>query len=203
MQSPQNELQRRAQAVEFAKQYLEQKPVYLDTETTGIDANSEIVEITIVDHTGEILLDTLVKPQRRIPPEVIKIHGITNEMVADAPTWPVLWPTIRSMLVGKLIGAYNSEFDMRMIQRTDTLYQLPWKENLQDFCIMKLFAQFIGQWDPRRRGYRYFKLEQAGRTCKINIPNSHRSVDDTLLARAVHLCMANYKLPPAAMKDLK
>jgi DNA polymerase-3 subunit epsilon len=203
MLSQQNEIQRRAQAVEFAKQYLAQNPVYLDTETTGIDAGSEIVEITIIDHRGEILLDTLVKPQKKIPAEVTKLHGITNEMVKSAPTWPVLWPTIRGLLVGKLIGAYNSEFDMRMIQRTHMQYQLPWKENFQDFCIMKLFAQFIGQWDPRRRGYRYFKLEQAGKTCKINIPNSHHAVDDTRLARAVHLCMANYKLPPEATKDLK
>ncbi|MBI9048316.1 MAG: 3'-5' exonuclease [Anaerolineaceae bacterium] len=201
MFSPQNELQRRAQAVAFAKEYLSQQPVYLDTETTGLDSSSEIVEITILDHSGETLLDSLVKPLKPIPADATKIHGISNDMVNTAPTWPVLWPTIRSVLVGKLIGAYNAEFDMRMIQRTHMHYQLPWKENFQDFCIMKLFAQFIGQWDARRKGYRYFRLEQAGKTCKINIPNSHRAIDDTRLARAVHLCMANYKIPPT--KDIK
>ncbi|WP_374188802.1 exonuclease domain-containing protein, partial [Shewanella morhuae] len=47
---------------------------------------SEIVEISIIDAvSGEILLDTLVKPVGVIPDDVIAIHGITNEMVADAP----------------------------------------------------------------------------------------------------------------------
>ena len=195
MFSPQNELQRRAQAVQFAKEYLSHQPVYLDTETTGLDSTAEIIEITVVDHNGDTLLDSLVKPLRPIPADATKIHHITNEMVQNAPTWPVLWPTLRSVLIGKWLGIYNAEFDMRMLQQTHHLYQLPWKDNFQNFCIMKLFAQFIGQWDPRRRGYKYFRLEQAGATCKINIPNSHRAVDDTRLARAVHLCMANYKLP--------
>jgi DNA polymerase III subunit epsilon len=195
MFSAQNDLQRRTQAVNFAREYLSHNPVYLDTETTGLDSSAEIVEITIIDHTGEVLFDSLVKPRKTIPADVINIHHITNEMVQSAPTWPVLWPTIRSILVGKWLGIYNADFDLRMMQQTHQQYQLPWKENFQNFCIMKLYAQFIGEWDTKRRSYRYFRLEQAGQICKINIPNSHRAVDDTKLARAVHLCMANYKLP--------
>ena len=199
MFSPQNELQRRTQAVNFAKEYLEKKPVYLDTETTGLDNSAEIIEISIIDHTGTVLLDSLIKPLKPIPTAATAIHHITNEMVQTAPTWPVLWPTIRNHLVGSLIGIYNSDFDIKMIRQTHQKYQ-PWRENLQNFCIMKLFAQFIGQWDPNRKSYRYFRLEQAGQTCKINIPNSHRALDDTKLARAVHLCMANYKLPAVQNK---
>ncbi len=200
MFSPQNELQRRTQAVQFAKDYLEQKPVYLDTETTGLDSSAEIIEISIIDHTGMVLLDSLVKPLKPIPAEATDIHHISNEMVQSAPTWPVIWPAVRACLVGSLVGIYNSDFDMKMLQQTHQKYQ-PWRENFQNFCVMKLFAQFIGQWDPKRKSYRYFRLEQAGQTCKINIPNSHRALDDTKLARAVHLCMANYKLPPVQGKE--
>jgi DNA polymerase III epsilon subunit-like protein len=195
MYSPQNEIQRRTQAVTFAKEYLGKQPLYLDTETTGLDSSAEIIEISILDYNGAVLLDSLIKPLNPIPADATKIHHITNEMVQSAPTWPVLWPTIRSLLVGSLIGIYNADFDMKMLQQTHHKYQLPWRDSFQNFCIMKLFSQFIGQWDPNRRSYRYFRLEQAGQTCKINIPNSHRAIDDTKLARAVHLCMANYKIP--------
>ena len=59
----------------------------LDTETTGLYDDAEIVEISIIDENGGVLLDTLVKPLKPIPAEATAIHGITNEMVATAPTW--------------------------------------------------------------------------------------------------------------------
>ena len=39
----------------------------MDTETTGLDEQSEIVEISLIDSDGTVLLDTLVKPLERIP----------------------------------------------------------------------------------------------------------------------------------------
>lgn len=64
--------------------------VILDVETTGLDKYAEIVEISIIDEQGHILLNTLVKPLEPIPDDVIAIHGITNEMVASAPSWAYL-----------------------------------------------------------------------------------------------------------------
>ena len=63
--------------------------VFLDTETTGLDPDhDELLEIAIVDDSGEVLLDTLIKPSTNNPvwPEAEAIHGIAPEMVADAPT---------------------------------------------------------------------------------------------------------------------
>lgn len=60
--------------------------VILDTETLGLSNHAEICEISVIDaETGVPLLDTLIKPHHPIPNDVIKIHGITNEMVVDAP----------------------------------------------------------------------------------------------------------------------
>ncbi|WP_162871171.1 3'-5' exonuclease, partial [Klebsiella pneumoniae] len=61
--------------------------VIIDTETTGLKDFDEIIEITIINMRGEILLNSLVKPSRLIPPGVTEINNITNEMVADAPSW--------------------------------------------------------------------------------------------------------------------
>lgn len=182
----------RQQAIYIAQQRLKQKPVYIDTETTGLDRQAEIVEIAIVDHNGTVLLDELVKPLHMpIPASATAIHHISNQAVENAKTWPVLWPTVRSILFGRVIGFYNEEFDMRMIQQTHAGYGLPWRESLQTFCIMKLYAQFAGQWDPRRRSYQYHSLENAGRQCQIPLTNSHRAADDTLLTRALLHYMAD------------
>lgn len=187
-----NKLSPRQQAVYIAKQRLAQKPVYIDTETTGLDRQAEIVEIAIIDHDGSILFDELIKPIRPIPSGAAAVHHITNEMIATAKSWAVHWPTIRSILFGRVIGFYNEEFDMRMIRQTHTNVGFPWKENFQTFCVMKLYAQFAGQIDPRRRTYKYHKLEAAGRACGIPLPNTHRAADDTLLTRALLEYMANY-----------
>jgi DNA polymerase-3 subunit epsilon len=183
----------RQQAVYIAQQRVNQEPVYIDTETTGLDRSAEIIEIAIVDHDGSILFDELVKPLRPIPSSATAIHHITNEMVANAKSWAVLWPTIRSILFGRVIGFYNEEYDMRMIQQTHQNFGLAWKENFQTFCVMKLYAQFVGQWDPRRRSYKYHRLEDAGRESRIPLPNSHRAADDTLLTRALLHYIANYQ----------
>jgi DNA polymerase III subunit epsilon len=179
-------------AVQTARQVLEQKPVYIDTETTGVDKNAEIVEISIVNHDGTVIFESLIRPQQPIPPEVIAIHHITNEMVLGKPTWPAIWPTIRSYILGRIVATYNADFDLRMMQQSFTRYKLPWKENLKMFCVMKLYAEFRGEWDSRRGGYRYFTLERAGADSRISLPNSHRASDDSLLARSLLHYMASF-----------
>ena len=66
-------------AYELALQWLANECMIFDTETAGLGDTDEICEICIINHRGETLLDTLVKPQQRIPDEVIAIHGITND----------------------------------------------------------------------------------------------------------------------------
>jgi len=45
----------RQKTIELARQMVEAKPVYLDTETTGLNKTDEIVEIAVVDWDGSIL----------------------------------------------------------------------------------------------------------------------------------------------------
>jgi DNA polymerase-3 subunit epsilon len=86
--------------------------VILDTETTGLD-DAEIVEIAIIDRVGEILLDTLIKRSIPIPAEVTEIHGVSDAMVADAPTFHEVYSRIHAVLKDKLLLIYNSAFDIK------------------------------------------------------------------------------------------
>ncbi len=177
-------------AIQTARQILTQYPVYLDTETTGLSNSAEIVEVGIVDHDGAILFESLVRPARPIPLEVIAIHKIDNQMVQGSRAWPTIWPVVREIVLNRTIATYNADYDLRILQNSLTQYGLAWKENLKMFCIMKLYAQFRSEWDPRRGSYRYFSLEEAGRSSGLSLPNAHRAIADTLLARDLLLYIA-------------
>lgn len=180
----------REKAIQTALRWIEQRPVYIDTETTGLDNSDEIVEISIVDTDGKQLYTSLVKPSRPIPQESVRIHGISNEMVAVAQNWPILWPTIRNYLFGHILAAYNAPFDLRMMQQSHARYRLPWRENLNLVDVLTLYSDFRGVWNPARGSMRYFKLEEAGQFFNITLPNAHRSTADSLLTRAVLHCIA-------------
>lgn len=174
----------RQSAIDEARRLLTQKPIYLDTETTGLDNRAEIVEIAILDHDGLPLFESLVKPRYPIPADAARIHGISNAAVSSAPTWKDLWPQIEPILQGRTVGIYNADFDRRMLAQSHHIAQLLWpKDALTSFCIMQLYARYYGE--RSHGGFRWQSLEKAGRQCHLNLPNSHRAADDARLARAV------------------
>jgi DNA polymerase-3 subunit epsilon len=178
--------QSRIQAIQIAKAKVTGGPIYLDTETTGLGPTDQVVEIAILDPEGDPLVDDLVRPTISIPPDAVAIHGITDEMVREAPSWPDLWPTISPILKGREIAIYNADFDLRLMKQSHQAYQMPWDVQARDFfCIMQLYAQFYGLWNPSYRSFRWQSLENAGHQCGIPLPNTHRAKDDTELARAV------------------
>ena len=171
---------RRMLAIKNAREYLAVRPVFLDTETTGLGIGAEIIEISVVDHDGTILFDSLVKPARLIPLDAIQIHGITNEMVRDAHLWKDVWQSLKQILNGRYIGIYNAEFDLKMVRQSHQIYNLPWDFPAgRVFDVMKLYSDYSGS-------RRWVSLDVAGRQCGIStLTNAHRARQDTLLLRAV------------------
>ncbi len=175
----------RQRSIETAQAVLQKNPVYLDTETTGLGNSDEIIEISIIADDGSVLLETLIKPTQPIPPGASAIHGIYDEDVKSARPWPIVWPEVRAALFGRMIVIYNAEYDLRLLQQTHTRYRLPWKDRFNTFDLLKLYSEYRGEWDAKRRSYRYISLDAAGKQCGIELPNAHRSTADTQLTRAV------------------
>ncbi len=175
------------QAIRHAQEIIAEGPVYLDTETTGMGKHDTVIEIAVLDDDGSTLVDTLVQPRGPIPEESIRIHGITDNAVNDAPTWPDVWEDIERSLRGRTVAIYNVEFDLRMMKQTHTQHWMKWElppgTKLVD--VMELYSQYHGQWDPIRKGFRYLSLAQAGKQSGIPLPNTHRAKDDCLLTRAL------------------
>ncbi len=182
-------------AIRKAKEWLERKPVYLDTETTGLGNDAEIVEIAIVDSEGATVLNTLVRPKGEVPADAVKVHGISAAMLKSQPTWAEVWPRVRAALSNKLVLIYNAEYDIRLMRQTSALYGIEFDiPGMEVGDLLELYSEFKGVrgQDGQMRRWR---LEQVGQELRIPIPNSHRALDDTLLARAVHLKIASEPMP--------
>jgi DNA polymerase-3 subunit epsilon len=93
---------------------------FLDLETTGVNlASDRIVELAIVKvmpDGSDIRKRRLINPQMPIPAEVSAIHGITNEMVKEAPLFRDIANDIRQFLDNCDLAGYNSNrFDWPML----------------------------------------------------------------------------------------
>lgn len=178
---------------QLAKNWLKSNCLILDTETTGLGNDAEIVEITLLDTTGEILLNTLVKPRGPIPPEATAIHGITNEMVADAPSWIKVCSKFYHLISGRKVVIYNSDYDTRLLEQTNAANWIvgPCSVEQPVFeCAMLAYAEFYGQ-KSDRGGYRWQKLTAAAEQQGVKIEGTaHRALSDCLTTLGVIKAMA-------------
>ena len=93
---------------------------FIDLETTGTNVSSDrIVEIAIVKINldgAKIVKRKLVNPEMKIPLESTAIHGITDEMVKDAPTFKSIANEIKQFIEASDLGGFNSNrFDIPIL----------------------------------------------------------------------------------------
>ena len=174
----------RVRAVRWAKEILAQDNwTILDTETTGL-GDAEIVEIAIIDNCADTLLDTLIKPTIPIPAEATAIHGISNEMVKDAPSFPDVFLQISSVLEGKQVLIYNADFDIGVLHYCRKLHKLDEQLNLDErsHCIMEWYAQWCGNWSGYWKSYRWQPLNGGHRAlgdCKAALECIQEMAEDS------------------------
>ena len=88
----------------------------VDVETTGMHASGDdrITEIAVVVVQGtqrRVVVDTLVNPGRPIPAMITAITGISDAMVADAPSFDEVADEVAGALAGRVFVAHNARFD--------------------------------------------------------------------------------------------
>jgi len=95
------------------------KFIFVDTETTGLNPRSaRICEIAAVTSVGfeEIRpYSQLINPEQLIPAEVSVIHGITDDMVRDAPSFRDIAHEVLDMFEDAVLVGHNVRFDISFI----------------------------------------------------------------------------------------
>lgn len=149
---------------------------FFDLETTGVNVvKDRIVEISIlkVYPNGNKESKTwLVNPEREIPQEVIEIHGISNERVANEPTFKQLAPKVYEMIKDSDLGGYNSnKFDIPVLAEEFLRADI-------DFDMKKKLAVDVQNIFHRKEqrtlsaAYQFY--------CDKNLENAHSAEADTL-----------------------
>nr|MDA8107844.1 3'-5' exonuclease [Betaproteobacteria bacterium] len=93
----------------------------VDLETTGANAaRDRITEIAVIEvEAGKLSGEwsTLVNPETPIPPAIQALTGITNDMVAGAPTFGQLADALSERLAGRVLVAHNARFDYGFLRQ--------------------------------------------------------------------------------------
>ncbi|MBQ7153489.1 MAG: 3'-5' exonuclease [Clostridia bacterium] len=127
-----------------------EKVLFFDLELTGVYDRDEVISISIVDGNGRVIMDTLVKPTHTKKwKRTEKIHGITPDMVQDAPYLSELTPRLKEIFAAadNLI-AFGVSTDYSHIKYIyDTEAEREWlKEKTR--CCSKEYVRYIQEHYP-------------------------------------------------------
>lgn len=93
--------------------------VFIDVETTGLNPSDDaIVQISAVRYFGEKAVDginTYINPGKPIPASSTRIHGITNDMVRNAPAIQSVFEPFMELIRDAVVVGYNTVFDLNFL----------------------------------------------------------------------------------------
>lgn len=199
--------------VEQAREWLaDPDAIALDTETNEL--YGEILSIACVEvASGKVLLDKLIRPQEEIDetpwrweetewegrqvPTAFGIHGISNEMVKDAPSFAEVWSDIRQAIEGKRLLIFNASYDMSCL-RGDLVRHLfdPSGVKGSAECVMRWYAANHGEWSRKYRDYKFVSLVQAcgEQGVTVDMP-AHHALGDCMRVRELLRAIAAKHAP--------
>lgn len=154
--------------------------VVVDTETTGLGAADEVIEIAAVAADGSVLLQSLVRPKAaRIQPGAQRVHGLCAADLSAAPRWPDVVAQLLPELNGRRILAWNAPFDERLVVQTSRAWRIP--HDLPPFeCAMRAYARCRGV------GHGAMGLQRAAQVEGVMAgAQAHRGAEDARLVVAL------------------
>lgn len=146
----------------------------IDLETTGLDPTfDEIIEVGAIRVRNGDVTDTfssLVKPEKEVDAFITEITGITNEMLADAPSISEIFPDFLSFVSNDIIVGHNVNFDINFVYDTNSkLYNQYFSNSFTD--TLRLSRRLLPELEHHR-------LKDLINHFEIDIERQHRSLDD-------------------------
>lgn len=164
----------------------------VDVETSGLSMTSRVVEVGAVKFrlSGECYeFQNLVNPCEPISRGATDIHGITDDMVANAPRFPDVLPALLNFMRGGVFVAHNAPFDVKMIgnELARMRFVVPTHPVV---CTVRLARLRI-------QGLPNYRLATLADHLGIDVTNLHNALPDAHAAREVFVEGVN-GLPPSS-----
>lgn len=148
--------------------------VICDIEATGLDAESDLIEIALITYEDDKIIeiyDTLINPLRPISEYISNLTQISNRELQDAPKFYEVADAIRLRLEGAVFVSHNTEFDLGLLRRK---YQEMGQElRVKNFCTLKVAQYEIP-------GLKNYNLDALCSFFAIKIKDRHRATGDAL-----------------------
>lgn len=117
----------------------------LDVETTSGDPTvGRVMEVAVLAFDAEeerIRWESLVDPRTTIPPFIRRLTGISNDMIATAPTFPMVVRTLETLTQDRIVVAHNVRYDMTTLEhefaRTGLVF------DRQTLCTERISKRFL------------------------------------------------------------
>jgi len=171
----------------------DQTYVVVDVETTGGRApNDRVTEIGAVKVKGGRVIDewsSLINPQKHIPAFITQLTGITNAMVAGAPTFAEVADAFEAFLAGSVFVAHNVNFDHGFISSEFRRLERPFR--FPKMCTVASMRRHYP-------GHDSYSLANLTRTYNIRLDNHHRALADARAAAELLILVNEKRLLQAA-----
>ncbi|BBP45749.1 DNA polymerase III subunit epsilon [Thiosulfatimonas sediminis] len=157
------------------------RQILMDTETTGFDplTGDRIIEIGAVELIKRRLTGNnyhqFINPQRSIPEDAIKVHGITDERVANEPKFAEIIDDFMQFIQGAEVIIHNAPFDVGFINHELSLLKHNRWGKLEDHCRITDSLKMAAKMYPGQRN----NLDALCR--RLYIDNSNRTYHGALL----------------------
>ncbi len=152
----------------------------LDTETTGISKTDEILQLSIINGDGEVVMNEYFRPEHtRSWYYAEKVNHISPAMVEDKPAISERKREIENILhAAKVIVGYNLPFDQGMLIQNG-IY-IPSAKKVRYVDLMKPFARTYGEKSEKYPGqFKYQKLITCAKYYGYTEEGWHDSLADT------------------------
>lgn len=146
------------------------REVCFDTETTGLDplAGDRLLEIGCVElidgkRTGKYFHE-IINPERDIPEDVVRIHGISNDKVVGKPTFKEIVDDLIAFIGDSTLVAHNAPFDMKFLNNEFDLLNIPRLKNEVVDSLLLAKQKFPGVKNNLDALCERFKIDNSSRT---------------------------------------
>ena len=119
--------------------------IIFDVETPNYRCNRmSAIGITVLEEgviTNEF--SSLINPETDFDAFNIRLTGIDEELVRDAPTFPELWPQIEPLMSSGLLVAHNAVFDLGVLKKCLDYYEIDWKPYARYLCTVQMGRRIL------------------------------------------------------------
>lgn len=153
------------------------KVLFFDVETNNL-RNDRICQLAVIyeEDGREVFSNSwYINPESPFSERTIAVHGITEEMVKDAPTFPDVFDKIRELFETSLVVGHNVRFDLTVLDKTLQYYGIQ-MDAVAYADTMALASYIPGLPDSR-------KLSELCRCFGISLDHHHDALSDTRACR--------------------